>query len=249
MARGRQVYISEGCINCHSQYVRPNTSDVLMWGPTQTVEELHRERPPLIGNRRQGPDLSEVGTRRSPLWLRAHFFNPSRSATPPSCRRMRISSKAPMRQRGEDLIAYLSSFAERRAPQHQLQEAAWRPTAKAVGEAKAENGARLSPTTAPPATMRTVRRVDDGKRASKESLRISPRAPSSIASISAPDAERRLQLARIIKFGIAGTDMPGHEYLPDSEVVAITLWVDRMQQQDTHTSKGSSTISTIGEQP
>jgi cytochrome c oxidase cbb3-type subunit 2 len=77
VARGRQVYISEGCINCHSQYIRPNTPDVLLWGPMQTVEELHRERPPLIGNRRLGPDLSEVGTRRSPLWLRAHFFNPT----------------------------------------------------------------------------------------------------------------------------------------------------------------------------
>jgi hypothetical protein len=42
--RGRQVYIAEGCISCHSQYVRPKTSDVLMWGPVQTISELRLER-------------------------------------------------------------------------------------------------------------------------------------------------------------------------------------------------------------
>ena len=63
--RGRQVYIAEGCISCHSQYVRPNSSDVLMWGPAETIEELRQQTPPLIGNRHQGPDLSEVGGRRS----------------------------------------------------------------------------------------------------------------------------------------------------------------------------------------
>ncbi len=55
--RGRLVYISEGCIHCHSQYVRPGTADVLMWGPVESVDKIHQERPPLIGNRRQGPDF------------------------------------------------------------------------------------------------------------------------------------------------------------------------------------------------
>ncbi len=75
--RGRQVYISEGCIHCHSQYVRPNSSDVQMWGPLEPVEEVRDEHPPLIGNRRQGPDLTNVGSRRSVLWLKAHFYNPA----------------------------------------------------------------------------------------------------------------------------------------------------------------------------
>ena len=75
--RGRQVYISEGCIHCHSQYVRPNSPDVLMWGPVESISELREENPPLIGNRRQGPDLAEVGARRSALWLKAHFYNPA----------------------------------------------------------------------------------------------------------------------------------------------------------------------------
>lgn len=90
--RGRAVYISEGCINCHSQYVRPDTPDVLMWGPAQTLEELRREHTPLIGNRRQGPDLAEVGNRRSPLWLKATSITHRRRATLPLCLLTPISS-------------------------------------------------------------------------------------------------------------------------------------------------------------
>ena len=41
--RGHQVYISEGCIHCHSQYVRPNSPDVLMWGPVESIAELRRQ--------------------------------------------------------------------------------------------------------------------------------------------------------------------------------------------------------------
>ena len=62
--RGRQVYISEGCISCHSQYVRPGTAEQLMWGPVVSLEQVHRKSPPLIGNRRQGPDLAQIGSRR-----------------------------------------------------------------------------------------------------------------------------------------------------------------------------------------
>ena len=75
--RGRQVYISEGCISCHSQYVRPNSPDVLMWGPVEPIEEIRLQHPPLIGNRRQGPDLSNAGARRSLLWLKMHLYNPT----------------------------------------------------------------------------------------------------------------------------------------------------------------------------
>ena len=42
----------------------------------ESCTKLRSQRPPLIGNRRQGPDLAEVGGRRSPLWLKVHFFNP-----------------------------------------------------------------------------------------------------------------------------------------------------------------------------
>jgi len=110
--RGRQVYIAEGCINCHSQYIRPNTPDVLLWGPVQTLADLRAQRPPLIGNRRQGPDLSNVALRRSPRWLRAHQINPAalshNSIMPPYSYLFREPDGTTTR--GDDLIAYLETL-------------------------------------------------------------------------------------------------------------------------------------------
>ena len=102
--RGRKVYIAEGCINCHSQYIRPNTPDVLLWGPVQTLADLRAERPPLIGNRRQGPDLSNVALRRSPaLAPRPLLIDPCAmshdSIMPTFAYLFRESSAAPSRER------------------------------------------------------------------------------------------------------------------------------------------------------
>src|ERR1035438_1785476 len=123
--RGRQVYISEGCINCHTQYVRPNSPDVLMWGPVEPLQKLRRERPPLIGNRRQGPDLSQVGGRRSPLWLKLHFFNPpevSGASIMPSYAFLFRD------RRGDDLVSYLVSLQGSALPQHRIEEDNWLPS-------------------------------------------------------------------------------------------------------------------------
>ena len=114
--RGRQVYIAEGCINCHSQYIRPNTPDVPLWGPVQTLSALRAQHPPLIGNRRQGPDLSNVALRRSPLWLRAHQIDPRtlspHSIMPSYAYLFREPDAAPQQgtTRGDDLIAYLETL-------------------------------------------------------------------------------------------------------------------------------------------
>ncbi len=138
--RGRLVYISEGCINCHSQYVRPNSTDVLMWGPVESLDSLHRERPPLIGNRRQGPDLSQVGVRRSPLWFKMHLFDP---------REVSGSSIMPaytflfQDERGNDLVAYLSSLRSPAAEQHIADEEQWHLPADVVAQADAVEGQPL----------------------------------------------------------------------------------------------------------
>ncbi len=215
--RGRRVYIAEGCINCHSQYVRPNSPDVLMWGPVTSVEEIHRQQPPLIGNRRQGPDLSQVGTRRSPLWLRIHFMNPRD-----------VSYQSPMPRydylfndsRGQDLVAYLVSL---NAPGHWQQIAGWQPSGAVHGEAA--DGAQLF------AEHCATCHNPDGvvRRAWASSFR---RLPPDLArdrldhfDSGASLARQRLDLARIVKFGIKGTDMAGHEYLPDSQVSALADYV------------------------
>ena len=76
IALGRQVYIAEGCMECHSQYVRPGSSDEVPWGPSAPVADAVRAAPPLIGNRRQGPDLQNIGNRRSIFWNRLHLEAP-----------------------------------------------------------------------------------------------------------------------------------------------------------------------------
>ncbi|HBL31868.1 MAG TPA: cytochrome-c oxidase, partial [Acidobacteria bacterium] len=72
--RGRRVYIQEGCIHCHSQYVRSATHDETWWGPAQPLDR--GEKPVLLGARRQGPDLLQVGNRRSAVWHEIHLRDP-----------------------------------------------------------------------------------------------------------------------------------------------------------------------------
>jgi cytochrome c oxidase cbb3-type subunit 2 len=224
--RGRQVYISEGCINCHSQYVRPNSPDVLMWGPVEPLQELRRERPPLIGNRRQGPDLSQVGGRRSPLWLKLHFYNPpevSGTSIMPSYAFLFSN------QRGDNLVSYLESLHESGEPRHRIEEENWRPASDAVAAAKGRDGARIFHrycATCHDAGGQT--RWADGFKRRPPDLTVGPYLH---LEQSGDLAERRDRLARIVKFGIHGTDMPGHEYLSDTEIASISLWLAQQIRQ------------------
>lgn len=107
-ARGRRVYIAEGCIYCHSQYVRPGTRDEVLWGPHRDLDRS-RERPPLIGLRRQGPDLSNVGRRRDAAALERQLREP-RSVAEFSAMPAYRHLFAPGDRRGADLVAYLESL-------------------------------------------------------------------------------------------------------------------------------------------
>lgn len=73
---GRDVYQKEGCINCHSQVVRPLKADVLRYGEISQPGESAYERPFLWGSKRTGPDLARVGGLYSDGWHRVHFINP-----------------------------------------------------------------------------------------------------------------------------------------------------------------------------
>lgn len=73
---GRDVYQKEGCINCHSQVVRPLTADVLRYGEISQPGESAYERPFLWGSKRTGPDLARIGGVYSDDWHRAHMLNP-----------------------------------------------------------------------------------------------------------------------------------------------------------------------------
>jgi cytochrome c oxidase cbb3-type subunit 2 len=226
--RGRQVYISEGCIHCHSQYVRPNSPDEQMWGPVESMQELRLQHPPLIGNRRQGPDLSQVGARRSALWLKAHFYDPpevSGSSNMPSFAVLFSDG------RGDDLVAYLASLHGAGTAQHIADEERWQPSADALREADAKLGEQLFER-----DCSTCHNADgQTRRAWQFSFKRLPpvlsRGPFLHIDVSAPQEQRKLRLARIAKFGISGTDMAGHEYLSDQQIASIGLWLAQLTAQ------------------
>jgi cytochrome c oxidase cbb3-type subunit 2 len=226
--RGRLVYISEGCISCHSQYVRPNSPDVLLWGPVQTMEELRRERPPLIGNRRQGPDLAEVGGRRSPQWIKAHFDDPpevSGSSIMPSYGFLFRDG------RGDDLVAYLASLKGSATEQHLATEKAWHLNPAAVAAANTRDGERIFQrhcATCHDAGGRTRWRMSF-KRLPPD-LTVGPYLD---LLPSVEPAQQMDRLAHIAKFGIPGTDMPGHEYLSDEEIASLSLRLTQIIAQPT----------------
>jgi cytochrome c oxidase cbb3-type subunit 2 len=80
---GRDIYIREGCSNCHSQMIRPLRAEVERYGPYSQAGESVYNHPFLWGSKRTGPDLARVGGRWSDEWHRYHLFNP-RSVVPES---------------------------------------------------------------------------------------------------------------------------------------------------------------------
>ena len=73
---GRDIYIREGCNNCHSQMVRPFRAEVERYGPYSVAGEFVYDHPFLWGSKRTGPDLQRVGGRYSDDWHRLHLNNP-----------------------------------------------------------------------------------------------------------------------------------------------------------------------------
>jgi len=73
---GRDVYVREGCYNCHSQMVRPFRAETLRYGPMSVAGEFVYDRPFQWGSKRTGPDLHRVGGRYSDEWHRVHLMNP-----------------------------------------------------------------------------------------------------------------------------------------------------------------------------
>jgi cytochrome c oxidase cbb3-type subunit I/II len=80
---GRDVYIAEGCGNCHSQMVRPIRAETMRYGEYSKPGEFVYDRPFLWGSRRIGPDLHRVGGKYPHLWHVRHMADP-RSTTPQS---------------------------------------------------------------------------------------------------------------------------------------------------------------------
>lgn len=135
-ARGRDVYVSQGCSYCHTQQVRPLPMDRVFGRPT-APGDLAYQTPELLGSERNGPDLSNIGARQpSEVWQYMHLYEP-RSVVPqsimPSFRFLfRVVEKAPQGvapvpvpkafapahgvvipgRRAEALVAYLLSLKQ-----------------------------------------------------------------------------------------------------------------------------------------
>jgi len=73
---GRDVFIREGCNNCHSQMIRPFRAETERYGHYSVAGESVYDHPFLWGSKRTGPDLARVGGRYSDDWHRAHLDNP-----------------------------------------------------------------------------------------------------------------------------------------------------------------------------
>lgn len=73
---GRDVYIREGCYNCHSQMIRPFRAETLRYGHYSVAGEFVYDHPFQWGSKRTGPDLHRVGGRYSDEWHRIHLINP-----------------------------------------------------------------------------------------------------------------------------------------------------------------------------
>lgn len=225
---GRQVYVAEGCINCHSQYVRPETRDAGRWGPLRPLAEALESSPPLLGNRRQGPDLQNVANRRSRAWQRLHLQDP-RAITPGSRMPGYAHLFAGDGARGEALLDYLDSLGAETWDQHWQAAGNWSPPERV-------------PLLAAPAQHQlfvqwcaACHGADGrGQGALAGQLPAPPRDLVAgtwrfLAPAAGTGAERQA-LARTIKYGVPGTTMAGHEYLSDAEVVALAEYVQALRQ-------------------
>lgn len=222
VARGRAVYIAEGCIHCHSQYVRPETSDEPLWGPFRPFDS-RLEVPALLGNRRLGPDLRNVGNRRSPEWQRLHLSEPW-GLSPGS----RMPSYAhlfrPGERRGEDLVAYLGSLgqgsglAHYGAALHHVEPPVAAPPSKARGRQLFlqicsichGNQARGD---GPLAEEVPGRAIDLGKKTFW------------LVSWGPGIGSREDGLARVIRYGVPATSMPGHETMTPRDLADLVAYV------------------------
>ena len=73
---GRDIYVREGCYNCHSQMIRPFRAETERYGHYSVAGEFVYDHPFQWGSKRTGPDLARVGGRYSDEWHRAHLDNP-----------------------------------------------------------------------------------------------------------------------------------------------------------------------------
>jgi mono/diheme cytochrome c family protein len=225
VARGRRVYVEEGCIHCHSQYVRAGTRDEVLWGPSRPLDR--GERPPLVGVRRQGPDLLAVGNRRGAQWQEAHLRAP-RLLSPGSRMPSYAHLFAGEGERGRDLVAYLGSLGAGTQPDRQARTRR-QPVHPAPYPPSPARGAALFASWC--ASCHGAGGRGDGRLAAALSDRVADlgRSGAWSATRGAGTEIANQDLARVIRYGLAPGSMPGHEWLTDQQVGDLTAFVRTLE--------------------
>lgn len=221
VARGRQVYLAEGCQHCHSQYVRPVAQDALWWGPRRELDR--REHPPTPGNRRIGPDLANVGVRRAALWQERHLRDP-RALSPASSMPSYAHLFATGERRGSDLVAYLGSLGAG-AEAARLATIRRAPMAAAPQVPSASRGARLFARHCAPCHGEGGR--GDGGALGDLALPGLDLREGALRRARDYGVDEPLEraVARVIRFGLPPWLMPGHEWLSAQEVGDLAAFV------------------------
>jgi cbb3-type cytochrome oxidase cytochrome c subunit len=212
--RGRFVYVSQDCTRCHAQ------------DPHQGTEDMT--------NRHPGPDLSDVGARRSALWLKMHLYNPrevSGSSIMPSYALLFRD------RRGNDLVAYLADLGASAAHLHIADEQQWHLSPESLASASPADGPALYNH-----YCATCHNANGRTRLRWQSEFIEAPAVLAAGATSAPydnatekPASARIDhFAQIIKFGIPASDMAGHERMPDKEIASLSLWLAQNTSQPVH---------------
>ncbi len=106
-ARGRKIYVREGCVYCHSQFSRPQDRD---FGPLPLAGDYVYETPNVLGTIRTGPDLSNEGQKHPDQWHRAHLINP-RTTSPGSIMPPYGYLKG---EEADSLVAYIQTLGKKR---------------------------------------------------------------------------------------------------------------------------------------
>lgn len=111
-AQGRKIYIREGCVNCHSQFSRPQDRD---FGPLVMAGDYVHDTPNVLGTIRTGPDLANEGGKHPDAWHIAHFKNP-RTTTPGSIMPPFGYLKE---NEAKALVAYIQSLGKKRLAKYE----------------------------------------------------------------------------------------------------------------------------------
>lgn len=132
---GYNIYIREGCYNCHSQQIRPLRDEVARYGHYSLAAESMYDHPFQWGSKRTGPDLARVGAKYSDAWHVAHMINP-RDVVPESI----MPTYATLMNKGiklHELDRHLSALKAVGVPytDDMIESAAKDATAQATGEA------------------------------------------------------------------------------------------------------------------